>query len=112
MATASAYVLNSATGVILPSTSMAPPITTTSLTLRKVSGSSAAASARLVKGPIATMVIVSCGFSCSSRRISLCAIAWEGMKEVVGEASSAVSSAVAFARGGWNRVFHVSEGDR
>jgi hypothetical protein len=75
VATASAYVLNSATGVMLPSTSIAPPITTTSLTLRKVSVSSAAANARLVRGPTATIVMVSRGFSLRSRRISL----WAGI---------------------------------
>jgi len=70
VATASAYVLNSATGVMFPSTSTAPPITTTSLTLRKASGSSAAANAKFVRGPTAMMVMVSTGFSRSNLRIS------------------------------------------
>lgn len=71
VATASAKVLNSATGVTFPSMSIAPPITTTSLTFRNVSGSSAAASAKLVNGPIAIIVIVSGGFSRRRRSISL-----------------------------------------
>lgn len=66
----SAYVLNSAAGVIFPGTEIAPPMTTTSFTRRKVSGSVAAAMARFVRGPIATIVIVSGGFSWRRRRIS------------------------------------------
>jgi hypothetical protein len=51
-----------------PGASTAPPMTTTSLTFKKVSGSLAAAMARFVNGPTATMVIVSasCSFSKSS----------------------------------------------
>ena len=69
-AKASAQKLNSAVGVILPGTPIAPPMTMTSLTLRKIPGSSAAARARLVNGPIATMVMLSVGLSLRMRRIS------------------------------------------
>lgn len=114
VATASAYVLNSATGVIFPSTSIAPPITTTSFAFRNVSGSSAAARARFVKGPTDTIVIVSTGFSRSRRRISLCAGVTEAVNDDDGEASSrasAICSGVAFSGGGWNKVFHASDGE-
>lgn len=57
-------------GLTFPGTSTAPPMTTTSLALKNVSGSVAAAMARLVRGPIATMVIVSASFSRRSRNIS------------------------------------------
>lgn len=53
-----------------PGASTAPPITTTSLTLKNVSGSLAAAIARLVKGPTATMVMVSGSLSLNSLSIS------------------------------------------
>ena len=46
-----------------PGLSMVPPITTTSFALKQVSGSSAAANAKFVKGPTATMVTVSHGDS-------------------------------------------------
>ena len=72
-AEASANTLNSATGETLPTASTAPPMATTSLTRRKASGSSAAARAQFVSGPMAMMVIVSASFSRKIRRISLCA---------------------------------------
>lgn len=53
-----------------PWTSMAPPITMTSLARRNVSGSTDAARAKFVKGPIATRDMVSASFSRSIRRIS------------------------------------------
>lgn len=59
----------------------APPMTTTSLTRRKVSGSSADARARFVRGPTATSVTVSGSFSRSARRISLCAGNLDRMNE-------------------------------
>ena len=62
--------LNSPTGVILPGSSMVPPMTTTSLAFRNVFGSSAAAMAKVVNGPIAIKVMVSAGFSLRMRRIS------------------------------------------
>jgi hypothetical protein len=58
----------------LPSKSTAPPMITTSFTLKKVSGSSAAAVARFVRGPIAMMEIVPASFSRKSLSVSL----WAG----------------------------------
>ena len=72
-AEASAKTLNSATGETFPKESTAPPMVTTSLARRNASGSSAAARAQFVSGPMATMVIVSASFSRRIRRISLCA---------------------------------------
>ena len=80
VATASANVLNSATGVTLPGTSTAPPMTAISLTLRKVSGSSDAANAKFVSGPNAHIEIESAGSSFKILRISLCAGVLEGVK--------------------------------
>lgn len=65
----------------LPGIFTAPPITTTSFTRRKVSGSSADAKAKLVSGPTATSVTVSGSFSRNARKISLWAGSLEGMKE-------------------------------
>ena len=76
----SACTLNSASGVILPGTSMAPPIMTISFTLSKVSTSSAAARAIFVIGPSAAMVMVLGGCSFSRRSISLCAGTVLGVK--------------------------------
>ena len=66
----SAIQLNSATGVILPGSSMVPPMTTTSLAFMNVFGSSAAAMAKFVNGPIAIKVMVPAGFSLRMRIIS------------------------------------------
>lgn len=54
-------------------------MTTTSLTRRNVSGSSAAAKARLVSGPTATRVTESGSLSRSARRISLYAGSLDGV---------------------------------
>jgi len=54
-------------------------MTTTSLVSRKVSRSVAAARARLVRGPMAMMVIVSGGLVRRRRRISWWAGVWEGV---------------------------------
>ena len=67
---ASAMVLNSATGVAFPGPVTAPPMTRTDFARRKVVGEWEAARARLVRGPMAMMVIVPGGFSSRSRRIS------------------------------------------
>lgn len=138
-AAASAYVLNSAVGVTcliwfclvgvsydtrldgkgwldrrtFPGISIAPPITTTSFARRNVSGSSAAARARFVSGPTATIVTVSGSFSLSILRISW----WAGFFEVINKegreeskATSAVSAAVPFFVEGKNRDSHVCSG--
>jgi len=112
-ATASAKVLNSARGVTLPSQSIAPPITQTSLTRKNVSGSSAAARARLVRGPTATIVIVSSGFSFKSRRISWWAGRVDGIKyDDPMSFDAVISSMVAPSFGALKSVFQVSAGDR
>lgn len=67
----------------MPVSSIAPPITTTSLARRKVSGSVAAAIARLVDGPIATIVIVSGSFSRNNDKIS----SWAGFLDGMNSAS-------------------------
>ena len=112
-ATASAKVLNSARGVTLPSQSIAPPITQTSFTRKNVSGSSAAARARLVRGPTATIEIVSRGFSLRRRRISWWAGRVDGVKhDDPTSFEAAISSTVAPSLGVSNRAFQVSAGDR
>lgn len=66
------YVQESAVNVELltfPGASTAPPMTTTSFALKNVSGSSAAANAKFVIGPTATIVTVSGSFSLSVFRI-------------------------------------------
>lgn len=63
-----------------PGASMAPPMTTTSFTFKKVSGSCEAAIARFVNGPTATIVIVSGSFSLSRSSITSCAGLSEGVK--------------------------------
>lgn len=90
-------------------------MTTTSLTFRKVSGSVAAAMARLVSGPIATMVMVSGSFSLSSRSISSCAGFKEGVKSECASltfSNSAASSALSGSGVGLKSDFQVSAGDR
>ncbi len=69
-----------------PVASTAPPIVTTSFALRNASGSSAAARAQFVSGPMATMVIVSGSFSRRILSISLCAGWDDALKEKVGPA--------------------------
>ncbi|KAL5888478.1 hypothetical protein ACKVWC_011567 [Pyricularia oryzae] len=108
VATASAKVLNSATGVMLPGTLMAPPMTQTSRARRSVSGSSAAARARLVMGPMVRIVTVWSGDSLRIRRISLCASVLDGVKyvEKLGMSEGAPPGASS------KRVRHVSAGVR
>ena len=93
----SAMQLNSATGVMLPGTEMAPDITTTSLAFMKIVGDSEAARAKFVRGPMAMRVIVSGGFESRIERISRCEDAEEGVKRSVCEVRSmwAVEEAVA-----------------
>lgn len=90
-------------------------MTTTSFTRKNASGSSAAASAMFVNGPMATIVIVSGSFSRRRRRISRCEGSWEGVKL----ASVLRSSSAMAACSGWvesealaKRSFHVSAGVR
>jgi hypothetical protein len=99
-----------------PVASTAPPIVTTSFTLRNASGSSAAARAQFVSGPMATMVIVSGSFSRKILSISLCAGWDDALKEKVGSVRFPVSFAasVIIESGGGcsNKCFHVSSGER
>ena len=69
-AVASAKVLNSPTGVILPGTEIAPPITKMDFARISTIGACEAASARFVRGPMAITVMVSGGFSSRTRIIS------------------------------------------
>ena len=78
-AVGSASVLNSATGVAFPGPSTTPPMISTCFARRNIAGECEAARARLVKGPIAMMVMVLRGFSSRIRRISR----WEGRFEGV-----------------------------
>lgn len=71
--------LNSATGVILPGTDMAPDMTITSLALRNVVDEVDAARAKFVRGPMPIRVIVSGGLEERMSRISR----WEGAEEGV-----------------------------
>jgi hypothetical protein len=92
-------------------------MTTTSFTRRNVSGSSAAARARLVIGPIATMVILSGSFSRSRRRISLCPAVRDGVNidsVSVFLSSSAIMPCSGSAESSTesNSCFHVSAGVR
>lgn len=98
---------------MFPGQLIVPPITTTSFTRRKVSGSSAAAIARLVKGPTAIIVIVLGSFSRSSRKISLCDGDLEAVNVVGGVSSSFVFS-TSDDPGGANvkSDFHESDGER
>lgn len=96
----------------LPHSSTFPPMTTTSLALRKVSGSRAAARARLVNGPTATIVMVSGSFSRSKRSISSLAGALEASNKAWPFESSV---AISFSTGpavDAKSCFHVSAGDR
>lgn len=100
---------------MFPGTEMAPPITTTSLARRKVSGSEEAAVARFVSGPMATIVIVSGAFPRRRRRISWCAGVWEGVnnEQVDSRSLSAAASVMrVLAGGGSKSFFQVSEGVR
>jgi hypothetical protein len=90
-------------------------MTQTSLTRRNVSGSAAAAIARFVKGPTATMVTVSGSFSRSICSISSCAGLREGVKSEclsLTAWSSAASSGVIVLGIGLKRDFQVSSGLR
>lgn len=99
-----------------PVASTAPPIVTTSFALRNASGSSVAARAQFVSGPMATMVIVSGSFSRKILSISLCAGSDDALKEKVGSArfpvSFAASVIIESAGGCSNKCFHVSSGER
>jgi hypothetical protein len=99
-----------------PVASRAPPIVITSFTLINASGSSAAARAQFVSGPMATMVIVSGSFSRKILSISLCA-GWEdALKEKVGSGKFPMffAASVIIESGGGcsNKCFHVSSGER
>jgi hypothetical protein len=90
-------------------------MTTTSLTLKNVSGSFAAASARFVSGPTATIVIVSGSLSLSNSSICSCAGFSEGVNSEcrsLTACSSAASSSDRFSGSGRKSDFHVSAGVR
>jgi hypothetical protein len=98
-----------------PGASIAPPMTTTSLTLRKVSGSFAAAIARLVSGPTATIVTVFGSFSAKISSIT----SWAGFKDGTNRecfsltaSNSDTSSGDRFSGVGRKSDFHVSSGDK
>jgi hypothetical protein len=98
-----------------PGASTAPPMTTTSLTLKKVSGSFAAAIARFVSGPTATMVTVSGSFSANICSITSCAGFRDGMNSLcfsLTASKAAASSADRFSGVGKKRDFQVSSGER
>lgn len=98
-----------------PGASMAPPMTTTSLTFKKVSGSCEAAMARFVNGPTATIVIVSGSFSLSKSSITSCAGLSEGVKRQCSSLAFWRFAASAEERSfgvGSNSDFHVSAGER
>ena len=98
-----------------PGASIAPPMTTTSLTLRNVSGSFAAAMARFVSGPTATMVIVPGSFSLNKSSMTSCAGLSDGVKSECFSltfCSAAASSGARFFGWGVKRDFHVSSGER
>lgn len=95
-----------------PHSSTLPPITTTSLTRRNVSGSLAAARARLVSGPTATIVIVSESFSRSNRRISSLAGTLEASNNACPFESSVAMLLSAAPAVESKSCFHVSAGDR
>lgn len=73
----SAAMLNSASGVMFPGSSRAPPIMINSFARHKVLASFAAASAMFVSGPIAITETVPGGSDSSMERISK----WEGRDE-------------------------------
>ncbi|KAI5305463.1 hypothetical protein KEM55_008983 [Ascosphaera atra] len=85
-----------------------------SLTRRKVSGSSRRAWARLVRGPMATMVIVSGSFSRRRRRISQWEGCLEGMKGFVFSEKEAVDArlAASVGQGAWKACSQASCGER
>ena len=87
-AVASAKVLNSPTGVMLPGTEIAPPMTRTDFARISMVGACEAARARLVRGPIAMTVMVSGGFSSRTRKISRWDGRFEGVKSVFAEEGS------------------------
>lgn len=70
VAMGSAMVLNSATGVAFPGAETAPPMIRTDLARRNIVGECEAARARLVRGPMAMMVMLPGGFSSRTRKIS------------------------------------------
>ena len=117
-AVASAYVLNSAVGVMFPGTLTAPPITRIDFALISVRGECDAARAMFVSGPIAMTEIVSGGFSSRIRSISRCDGRKDGVKSDVGELRSSLVSdlvvEVISVSGGdcAKRLFHVSGGVR
>lgn len=80
-------------------------MTTTSLTRRNVTGSAAAARARLVSGPTATMEIVSGGLAARRRSIS----SWAGAVEGVNAGGSKDAS---FEEREAMTLSHVSVGER
>lgn len=90
-------------------------MTTTSLTLRNVSGSFAAAMARFVSGPTATMVIVPGSFSLNKSSMTSCAGLSDGVKSECFSltfCSAAASSGARFFGWGVKSDFHVSSGER
>lgn len=87
-AVASANVLNSPTGVMLPGTEIAPPITKTDLARISTVGAYEAARATFVRGPMAMTVMVFGGLSSRTRKISRCDGRFEGVKSVFGDAGS------------------------
>lgn len=87
----------------------------TSLARRKVSGSSAAARAQLVKGPTATMEMVLGSFSRRRRRISKCERWVEGVNKALGCCASLAAATVSASeedKADANRLFQVSSGVR
>lgn len=82
--------------VTFPTSCTAPPITITSCTRRKVSGSVAAARATLVMGPMTTSLIVSGSFSRRRRRISR----WAGVLLGVNNVVDSCTAWAAFASDG------------
>lgn len=114
--TGSATMLNSPTGVIFPGTDTAPPMNRTDLARRNTCGEWEAASARLVKGPIAIMSIVFGGLSSRIRSISRYEGWLEALKSepdddgLVLVASIALDMGRESGGGRSNKVCHVSSG--
>ena len=94
-AAGSARILNSPTGVMLPDTVIAPPMTTTLFARRNVCGEREAARAKLVRGPIAIMSMVSLGLSSRISKIAKCEGFDDGVKSWVGDAGSTSDTLVA-----------------
>ena len=114
----SARQLNSPTGVMLPGSSIAPPITRTSFARRKVCGDFAAARAKVVSGPKAIRVKVSGGLVESRVRMSSTAWAVDGVNRCelgVGALPCVADVAVVVigssAAGGSKRCSQVSSGE-